>query len=68
MAKKSILTLFVVCLVLRFHDWGKCLTVRGQIFWDSWTMAANNGAMVDIVDNVENESGFGRLVTIATVR
>ena len=29
-------------------------------------MAANNGAMVDIVDNVENESGFGRLVTMAT--
>ena len=28
----------------------------------------NNGAMEDNVDNVENESGFGRLGTIATVR
>ena len=27
----------------------------------------NNGAMVDNVDNVENESCFGRLGTMATV-
>ena len=27
----------------------------------------NNGAMVDNVDNVENESCFGRLRTMATV-
>ena len=30
-------------------------------------MVANNGAMVDNVDDVENWSCFGRLATMATV-
>ena len=71
---KSILTRSCFwAFVVEFSRWwfsrlGKmCLWWRDRFFWDFWTMVANNGAMVDNVDDVENWRCFGRLATMATV-